>query len=88
MPVSGEEMEVRVQRRGDGAFIKFIYEDNLAASMEDMPTILKIEYGDGCAMIGIPNAHTMRMLFAEFPPLTDGWRLLRHQAIEEMRQSM
>jgi hypothetical protein len=77
MPESGENTSVEVQRRGDGAYVKFTAEDNVAEDMEGMTTIVKTECADGYASVGMPGTHTMRMLVQEFYTLTPDWQLLR-----------
>jgi hypothetical protein len=47
MPVSGDDMEVHAQRKGDGVFILFVYQDNLAVHMNSTPVICKVEYEEG-----------------------------------------
>jgi hypothetical protein len=64
----GAEMEVHVHERGNGVYIRFIHRDN-PASMPDMPILAKIGYVGGYAMIGMPDAHTTRMLTNEFRAL-------------------
>jgi hypothetical protein len=76
MPISGEEMEVHVQCKGNGAVIRFVAQDTLAIDMEGMPVITKIEYEKGYAVFGMPNAYAMRMLIAEFHALAPRWRFL------------
>jgi hypothetical protein len=74
--LSGDDMEVHAQRKGDGAFILFVSQDNLVVDMDSAPVICKVEYYEGYATFGMPEAYTMKMLFAEFRTLTDGWQLL------------
>jgi hypothetical protein len=65
MPTTFEGTEVQTQRCGNGGYIKFTHEDNLAASMEYMPNIVKVEYGSGYALFGMHDRYTIRMLGAE-----------------------
>jgi hypothetical protein len=58
------------------AYIRFVHQDNLAASTENMPSMVKIEYENGYAILGMPDRYTMKILFWEFHILTEGWRLL------------
>jgi hypothetical protein len=65
------KMTVHVQRKGDGAYIRSVARDNLAYDIEGMPVIVRIEYNECYAVLGIPNAHTMRTLIAEFHSLVE-----------------
>jgi hypothetical protein len=76
MPVSGDDMEVHAQRKGDGAYVLFVSQENLSVDMDSSPVICKVEYYEGCAMFGIPEAPTTRMFFSAFHVLADGWRLV------------
>jgi hypothetical protein len=73
---TGEEMEVHIQKNGDGAYIWFIHRESLATDMENMPNIVKIEYADVYETLGMPDQYTMRMSFMGFHTLTEGWLLL------------
>jgi hypothetical protein len=76
IPGSGGEMTVHTQRKGDGAYVLFVSQDNMPAGMDSAPVIYKIDYYEAYATFGMTEAHTMRMLFAGFDALTEGWGIL------------
>jgi hypothetical protein len=75
MPDASEEMDVSIQRRGDGAYIRFIHHDNMANSMEDSPIRIRIEYAEGFTMLEMHEAYTMRMLTNKFRAQAHDWLL-------------
>jgi hypothetical protein len=84
MPVVFEGFEVHAQPRGNGGYIKFTHDDNLAASMGRMPNIVKLEYGSGYALFGMQHRYTIRMRGAEFLALIgeDDWSLYQSASYE------
>jgi hypothetical protein len=76
MPPIKDEMTVHTERRSEGAFIMFVSQENTAVDLDSAPLICKIEHYDGYTTFRMPEAYTVRMLFAEFSALTNGQRIL------------
>jgi hypothetical protein len=76
MPEECVRIAKHVARNGNGAFIRFSLADALAESVEGMPIVVKIDYVEERTIIGMSEAHTMRMLATEFMTMAPSWRIL------------
>jgi hypothetical protein len=48
----------------------------LQEAAEGMPVVVKMDYSDGYAILGMPKMYTMRMRAVDFTALTPSWRIL------------
>jgi hypothetical protein len=76
MPEAVEETAILTQRKGDGAHARFTPMESTAEGMNGMPNVVKMDYGEDHAFIGMPDRYTTRILAVEFTALTPLWRIL------------
>jgi hypothetical protein len=86
MPETFEGIEVHAQRWGNGGYIKFTHQDNLAASMDNQPNIVQLVYGTGYGMFGMSDMYTIGMLAGEFLALIgpDYWSIYPSVSYERL----
>jgi hypothetical protein len=73
MPPAFTGIEVRTKKTGKMGSILFTADTSLAKGIEEMPCIVRIEYQDGFAMVGMPERHTLRQLAHEFGKMIPDW---------------
>jgi hypothetical protein len=84
-----EDVSVRTYRDGKAAYVLFELLDSLAASINDHPVLLQIEYRWGYARIGMEEKYTLMMLASEFWTTTqNGWLTYQKLARERLPNGM
>lgn len=74
MPSVFEEIEVTTERTGKSGRILFSLETSMSSTIQSMPNMVQIEYGDGDARIGMGERYTITMLNNELcAVIGDDW---------------